>query len=228
VKVKTILRKVNRGLVLGLVLLIGLAVFIVADELSFQKQRPQIQETLEAYLQDVAKISILPEAYQKLGVKTPADVLDKKKAEVQTVLDQYWTASGSDVDSYMFTKEVVKSEWNNMLENNAKGNGYVTKWTGISNGNVKISKTGPGRAMVIFPYSVVLEIYGEADSNHMTGVIYAGEKYNGENTPDEVRRQEHKYSLESDLQVEMLYTDGQWKILSGTAGHSITSAVAAE
>ena len=89
-KGKTVLRKINRGIVLGVILLIGLVIFLVIDDQNFQRQQPEIQRMVEQYLQDVSEISIFPEQYQKIGEEVPVQVVEEKKKEVGDVLNRYW------------------------------------------------------------------------------------------------------------------------------------------
>lgn len=224
-KVKTILRKANRGLILGLVLLIGLIVFIVVDEQNFQKQQPVIQETVEQYLQDVSGFSIFPEEYQKLDAKVPESAIADQKAKIQEVLDRYWVSQAG--DSWVMNKDQVLSDLSNMLVENSKGEGYVSQWTGISTGKTQITKTGPGRAKVVFPYSVVVEIHGVAMTNNLTGMIYIDHNGKQGEVTDEEKNQVKKYSVEGNFEVEMTYVNGEWKFLEGYYGYyTANSAVA--
>ena len=52
------LRRVNRGVVLAIVLVVGLSAFFVVDNSRFKKEIPEIEELIEEYLQACAEISI--------------------------------------------------------------------------------------------------------------------------------------------------------------------------
>ena len=123
-KGKTVLRKINRGIVLGVILLIGLVIFLVIDDQNFQRQQPEIQRMVEQYLQDVSEISIFPEQYQKIGEEVPVQVVEEKKKEVGDVLNRYWVRQTGTVNYQNW--ESISLEWNSMIDQNSKGNGYIS------------------------------------------------------------------------------------------------------
>lgn len=224
-KGKTVLRKVNRGIVLGIILLIGLVIFLVIDDQNFQKQQPEIQRMVEQYLQDVSEISIFPEQYQKIGEEVPAEAVEEKKKEIEDILNQYWVKR-ADSSNYM-DREWISAEWKVMIDENSRGNGFVSEWSGMALGNVKVTKTGPGCARVVFPYSIVVEIHGMANSNSLTGILYTDHGGASTEISEEEKQKIRKYSATGEFQADLIQVDGTWKF-SEAPYHSVSSAVLAE
>lgn len=224
-KGKNILRKINRGIVLGVVLLIGLVIFLVIDEQNFQRQQPEIQKMVEQYLQDVSEISLFPEQYRKIGQEVPAQVVEEKKKEMEDILNQYWVRQTGSVNYQNW--ESLSIEWNDMIDQNGKGNGYISDWSGMAMGNVKISKTGPGAAKVVFPYSVVVEVHGVAESNTLTGCLYIDPKNSSEPISEEEKQEVQTYSASGEFQVDMIQVNGVWKFVEAYDSY-VSSAVPVE
>ena len=224
-KGKTVLRKINRGIVLGVILLIGLVIFLVIDDQNFQRQQPEIQRMVEQYLQDVSVISIFPEQYQKIGEEVPVQVVEEKKKEVGDVLNRYWVRQTGTVNYQNW--ESISLEWNSMIDQNSKGNGYISDWSGLPMGSVKITKTGPGAAKAVFPYSIVVEVHGIADSNTLTGCLYTNQGISPDQASEEEKQKVQKYSVSGEFQVDMIQMNGSWKFAEGYYS-SVSSAAPVE
>ena len=63
---KSFLRTMNRGVALAIVLFAGLIVFFIVDGVTFAKEKPALKDWLEEYLEECAKINLLPEQYREL------------------------------------------------------------------------------------------------------------------------------------------------------------------
>lgn len=202
---KHFLHKMNRGLFLGLVLLVGLTVFIVVDEIQFEGQRKEVQSTLEQYMQDISQISIFPEEYRIIGKPVPNTVVEEKKQKIDTVIEQY----GIDAK----TSEHTASEWKQIVDFNAAGKGYVTDWKGSLEGRQQISKEGPGQVKVDMTYQVFVDFVGIARTNDLFSVISMDRDLNqGNKGKNENPDQEHRLSLrEGRATFLMERRDGQWK-----------------
>jgi len=88
---KNILKKINRGVVLAAILLIGLVIFFIIDNAVFAQEKPMLKEWLEEFLEETAKINLLPEQYRVPGVEIPDDVIEAKTKETKDFVDKYFT-----------------------------------------------------------------------------------------------------------------------------------------
>ena len=81
-------KKVNRGLILGVLLLAFLAGFIVLKEVQFRKETPLIRERAEAYLADLCAMQCGVSG--ELGKTLSKDVQEAQKAKLDRVLSEHW------------------------------------------------------------------------------------------------------------------------------------------
>jgi hypothetical protein len=87
---KKFLRKVNRGLVLGGVLIIGTTIYIIADLKNFEKEKPVVEQTITEYAQAVAKFNITPEKNREYNITLNKEDSQKLTADWQAIIDEYW------------------------------------------------------------------------------------------------------------------------------------------
>ena len=77
---KKFLRKVNRGLVLGGVLIIGTTIYIIADLKNFEKEKPAVEQRVTEYTQAVAKFNITPDKYREYNISLSKEDSQKTAA----------------------------------------------------------------------------------------------------------------------------------------------------
>lgn len=154
---KHFLKRVNRGIVLGAVLLIGLAVFIWQDELAFQKETPAIERTVTEYLETCAKANVFDASLQKIGAAMTQKQQSDKLQEFNKILDQYWSTGNED---QYWRYNPLTERLKNTVSENAKGKGYIQKFTSKLDGTPEITKAGPGNAKVKVNYTLVFEYAG--------------------------------------------------------------------
>lgn len=197
-KLKKFLRRVNRGLLLGGIVLAGFVVFVITDTISFKKNKPVIEDEIKSY------VSML----EDVGVNKGSDQTSYKEG-IDSLINNYWTFS--DEKSDLFYYSLNQNEFKNILElnmNDSDPNAYVSKWTAKVN-NVDISKAGPGYALVEFDCQIVAEFSGNAclvsPCDAMTIENYV---YYGENVPTGLSR----ISIDGTYKATMTQKDGKWKI----------------
>jgi hypothetical protein len=145
---KKFLRKVNRGLVLGGVLIIGTTIYIIADLKNFEKEKPVVEQTITEYTQAVAKFNITPEKNREYNITLNKEDSQKLTADWQAIIDEYWIdkkASANDIFYYYDDKSYLEDSVISYIDN--KQRGYVTDISiNLSDCNVK--KDGPNAAVV--------------------------------------------------------------------------------
>lgn len=197
-KLKKFLRRVNRGLLLGGIVLAGFVVFVITDTISFKKNKPVIEDEIKSY------VSML----EDVGVNKGSDQTSYKEG-IDSLINNYWTFS--DEKSDLFYYSLNQNEFKNILElnmNDSDPNAYVSKWTAKVN-NIDISKAGPGYAMVSFDCQIVVEFSGNAcivnpcDAMTVNNYVYYGEK-----VPTGLSR----ISIDGYYKMLMTQKDGKWKI----------------
>ncbi|MCI8776806.1 MAG: hypothetical protein HFK00_05375 [Oscillospiraceae bacterium] len=160
---KRFLKKVNRGLVLAGLILIGFVIYIIFDMNSFKKNKPQIAQTLKEYISEIEDVAVTPENLQNIDFKISASDKNEREIAVNELMSKYWTYEkgqqrmfyGMTRDDY---KSMIMSQFNDDNHEN-NGNGYITKWSAHTE-NVNISKAGPGYATVSLNCQIVAEFAG--------------------------------------------------------------------
>ena len=145
---KKFLRKVNRGLVLGGVLIIGTTIYIIADLKNFEKEKPAVEQRVTEYTQAVAKFNITPEKYREYNITIGTEDSQKISADWQAIIDEYWIDKKileNDIFYAYDDKSYLEKSVNYYIEN--KQRGYVTDIS-IDLTDCKIKKDGPNAAVM--------------------------------------------------------------------------------
>ena len=118
-KLKKFLRRVNRGLLLGGIVLAGFVVFVITDTISFKKNKPVIEDEIKSY------VSML----EDVGVNKGSDLTSYKEG-IDSLINNYWTFSDEKSDLFYYSLNL--NDFKNILElnmNDSDPNAYVSKWT---------------------------------------------------------------------------------------------------
>ena len=83
------LRRINRGIVLAIVLVIGLSCYLVVDNIAFKEEREAIKQVIENYTKDMETFLLLPEQYREIGVAVPDSVIEDKTKENNILIKKY-------------------------------------------------------------------------------------------------------------------------------------------
>lgn len=217
---KKFLKRANRGLILGLVLLIGLSIYIAVDETRFRKEKPGISQMMNEYLEDIAKFGIFPEEYQQAGKTIPKEAKEAKLQENKQVIEKYWGTDFS--ESWQMKKADFTREMESMVEENSNGGGFISKLTTKPTKEPSIKKNGPNAAIVSFDYTLVVEYTGNVVVNLPTNTMYTSDMSEG--SGEEQLKQKKRLTLEGDASMELEKQNGEWKIVRGDySGYSCGS-----
>ena len=211
---KKFLKRVNRGLLLGGIVLVGFVVFVITDTMSFKKNKPVIEDAVRSYVEQLGNTAV-----------TKGITKDEIKKNIDSLINNCWTFSEKEIGG------MNQSEYKNSLElvtEDQDEGAYISKWT-ASISDVSISKAGPGYAIAQFDCQIVAEFVGNA--YFVTpGDISPMEIYDnyGEGIPEELSQ----ISLDGTYQLTMVQENGKWRV-AGTESYgwhscNITSADSGE
>ena len=187
---KKFLRKVNRGLVLGGVLIIGTTIYIIADLKNFEKEKPAVEQRVTEYTQAVAKFNITPEKYREYNITIGTEDSQKISADWQAIIDEYWIDKKileNDIFYAYDDKSYLEKSVNYYIEN--KQRGYVTDIS-IDLTDCKIKKDGPDAAVM----TCVANIY------------YVGLENSGIFTPGGYNNHYTYFDSESPIEPKLMQT----------------------
>lgn len=203
---KNFLKRANRGLILGAIVLIGFVAFVIADTAAFKKNKPQIESAVSAYTDALAECAVTSSSKEEF----------QKKAD--KLMNDYWCSdSGSGSSDNYYGLNI--SSYRNQLDNAAKeiysdkeNSGKVTKWSAKSQ-NFSITKAGTGYARVTFSCYIVAEFQGDpylvtpCETWKISDFLYYDNNELTQNIPS-------KISITIDYEFNMKETDGKWKVCS--------------
>ena len=200
-------KKMNRGIVLGIILAMGLTGYLVFDDIMFDKEREKIKQVLDGYVSDLSSILLFPEPHREIGIEVPVDILVEKVDRVHCLVDQY---VGVREDFGKELRDKMSMDLEQLLQENAeKGNiisEYDLKIRQIDNMN----KYGADIVIV----EMVVDLH-TITTNEAVSFLFCDriDTYNSEENADV----ENKYWVtnvyEMFLTCEMVYQNGSWKFI---------------
>lgn len=116
------LAKINRGLILTVVIVAAIAIYLIAQSISQADEKPKIKDVCQQYINTAISYSQLPENYRKANPEIPQAELDKYIADMSKDLKAFYT------DKEETYKGVIERN-KEYLENQAKGVGVVYSYT---------------------------------------------------------------------------------------------------
>lgn len=206
---KNFLKRANRGLILGAIVLAGFIAFAVSDTLGFKKNKLQIEAAVNEYTDALAECAVTPS--------------DKASAEdmVSELTEKYWCSdknsgveTGWDMNSY-------KSEFKDMISKSFSqpDNSEVKKWR-ANNYDFRIIKAGAGYALAEFTCEITAEYSGDpylATPFDTMLVSYVSDS--------ESSSAVSKISFNSNGRLKLKESGGKWRICEAISYGSSVSEV---
>lgn len=123
---KKFLRKINRGVVLFIVLLIGFIIFVTAQTIGFRREKTAIKELCNEYCKAVCEMSITPSD----SYKQTETLSDSQNAAIANKIDdfaKFWAVTDTidNIDYYTNVSE-MKTAVKSALEENYKANAFIS------------------------------------------------------------------------------------------------------
>ena len=209
-------RKLNRGLALGAVLLVGLAGFVTFDYFNFKGNKADIESAVKTYIEDSAKASI----------SADGDCAEAWKK----VIEDNWGYNKFYSENFLFnytTAQIIQNDIDN--SKNDLDMGHLTDCS-VKFGEIKVSKSGPNLAQASVEYTISFKGRGEAYLLTFNGLTNAVEDSMNYTNFDEDNSEEK--GLFSDLEYEgriefddttvfyLEFESGEWKIVACDSDYS--------
>lgn len=229
VRLKKMWKTSNRGLILGLILIVVLVIYISVDKITFNNEKPLIEETLNNYVKELTEVIQTDEAFITSGSKWTSDSLNELKKEYQEVLNKYWTNTFYVDSNYSWGQQSLsacRQNLNDLFDPQppAADSEYITNLT-YRIVDSKITKNGPNGAKVTFDLQCTFEHQGNVSFLGFDGSITNPSNFYWTDSPSDitaVRSFNGTFSLSYDL----LREKGEWKISSTLGlGTSVSSEV---
>lgn len=195
---KKFLKRANRGLLLAAVAAAGVAVFTLADNAGFDKDKPKLETLVREYLNEVKQVNLA----------APAD----RQALAKALINEYWCETG---ERYSMNG-VLKDEMLNYIDSVSE-TADVTDYTDVER-SLTVKKNGFRSAKAIIQYDVSMEMDPLAGGYQILG-LESGYYYYGRAAGTTAQEEDGSTAgtVNKNLTVTLyLYEkDGEWKL--GTA-----------
>ncbi len=204
-------KKVNRGLILGAVLVVGLTAFILVDNYNFRKEEPDIEKTVSDFVSELWKYNITPEKYREKGAVYSDGDKQKMKDEFSEFSNKYWVETDEDYDvipGFSNVKSGFSGSINNIV--NDENSGYVTKFAAAVFEDVTITKEAPKMAKA--SCTVKLDFTGTPGCTIICPGGYDNSYRWDENGNEEDEPELVETTLEQTCYFNLLRTSDGWKI----------------
>lgn len=160
---KRFIKRMNRGIVLAVILVVVMTVYIIVDLNHFKSEKPDIEKVVTDFVSGLDEFSQAPEEYRFNSATYEGSAKDDFVKSYNSYIDKFWaTDDEEDINSYNWAqrKSDMKSAVYDYIDSLRNFN--PTKCSYEMNGCESISKDGPNRAKVTGTFYVNVE--GTSDS----------------------------------------------------------------
>lgn len=209
---KKFLRRMNRGVALAIVLVIGLAVCLTVESVRFEGEREVIRARVEGLLADASGLNVFPDEYNVPGAQLPEDVKQRQKDRIAEVRERYGFPYGS---AYQWEGLTDSAE----SRDPGRGIIYSERYTAESLNKIRPQGSGYASAELEFSYTAeyagwqefwsVLGHFGYPPSEELEEYRWSGKE---PETVDLSRRM--RYTVEGAVRLELVRKDSVWMIRS--------------
>lgn len=221
-KLKKSIKKSNRGLFLGLVLVIAVAVYTVIDNHNFKSEKPAIEKQVTDFVEQIGDYMVFGEEYRTTQTQKGKQLTDPEKEQYQSqwnkFIDQYWVYKDYSKNMYFWGLTIagMKNTYQDVL--NQLPDEYVTSYNATV-GSVSIKKAGPECATCEAQVNIIVQTTDNA-SFVMPGSTenfgnYGYEEYYDPIADEFVKSDDSqmlKYSCDATFTFNLERVDGVWKI----------------
>ncbi len=215
---KRIWKKINRGILLGGVLLVLLIGFIVIKEVQFRTESPGIRDTARDAVEAILELN-LSEGETVIGQVRPTDVQARQRERLETMLTQYWDAEGS--KDFYPDAGGIRTSYEEYLRDPVLARFYEIDLN-IPDSAVTVRQNGTDYAVVSFGIDNLAARYaGEGET------IFCGEYYGAEGALG-IALGEYVGSYHGYVDMELHRTGGQWRVCGMSMWLNLVNKVPAE
>lgn len=191
-----LLKKINKGLILTIIVLLILGIYLFVVESKRNVAKPEIEGAVKEYIEIVNKFAVVPEDMQKIQVMTSNEEFGKINEEMDKKVNEHLNKYVTEIKEKMIdNKEIVDMQKNSMKTFLDNANNYfqsiITKY---DKEIVKIGKYAFDDDQV----TVTLETKTELESKYL------------DEGNEKVRKED---SNSKDETITLQLVDGKWKVV---------------
>lgn len=204
---KNFLKRANRGLILGAVVLVGFIAFVITDTARFKKNKPQIEAGIRSYVDALAECAVTPDSKEEFQEKNNELVNSCWCSDADSGTNYQY---GTNISSYRSQLQYVADE----SFSNKKDTGKVTGWKANLH-DFNITKSGGKFAKVDFYCDITADFVGDPYLISPSDIIKISDyAYYGDDAHEAAIKsnQPQKMSTTIEYVAQMKEIDGKWKI----------------
>lgn len=189
------IKKINRGLVLGAVLIVGVTSYVIYDTSQFSGSKPEIEQLSIEYLGELGSVNVLEG--------------DEFKTTSENIINKYWDFDSNYNNDYSSDKNYMFTSINETLESEELGKVYSFD---VSVSDISVSKYGPHGAVATVNYRIRTQFSGERTVLSSDGMIWLESGWDNNNEEERNTKYEQGINFE-DVKIYFNLSNGEWKIV---------------
>lgn len=223
---KKFLKRVNRGIVLFLLMIVVFIIYVITDTISFRDNKPVVKSVLDNFMTELAVCNVAPEAARSADASVREGAKDAWTKQVEDLTNKYYCYEGKKGDAAIFYYGEPKSQWQNDAKNavafvcGAKPEGFVTGCeTKLKDNTLKISKCGVNMASAEVSYRYTVSYAGDPQLMipggyiNMNALTYRASMTKDGEPVDFDRARIDTAVIDLTTSFILKKVDGEWKIL---------------
>lgn len=203
---KNFLRRINRGIVLAIALIIGLTCYLAVDSIAFNEEREIIRQRLEEYARDLTNMMLLPEQFREVGTEAPETLLEVKAREGRRLAAEYFS---SGLGRGWSMRDNVAGSLEHMFRGNEERGEKIQSYEANLTRIRSITKHGTN--LVTVEADITTTVIATADAGVFNVFFDWGGRYHwGRIYGEETEKAFSSRVIEASFTAEMRKIDGVW------------------
>lgn len=218
-------KKLNRGLLLGAVLLVGFVIFVIVQNAQFQRSVPDIRELSQDYVAAMMDLNILPDGAMTEDFYLTSKAQEQKLFEMNEILDALWNTQTKQENLDGVSGDKMRQQYQEALAREQFSRVLAVEFN-LSDKDIDVISDGPNRAKVsLFTDDLIVTHIGDEGQClffvNTWGMNEIEDMYEMNNPMEIPVRRKSTYRLNMDLELELVR--GEWKIISCQSDYWINS-----
>lgn len=174
-KFKLFLKRMNRGVALGIAVMIAFAIYLPVDKYKFKQAKPEIEKMIIDYIDELCEVSVADGAISRPDNKYTDEEIENLKQSYLSTINKYWVDSPERFDWFLRLEDIEVVLNNHLNVKKRENYGYIMEIEPIIK-NLQIKKTGPFIASAYMECEYVVDSFGSTSFLSMGSMVYVGQE----------------------------------------------------
>lgn len=209
-------KKMNRGILLGGIVFVGVGCYVVVDQHNFKSEKPEIESVVTEFVEGLESYNVTPEKYREKGKELSDADAEALKKDYWEFIDKYWVSTEENTNSvyYRADKTQMKGQMATVIDNWKDDH---SESCDIEVRECKVSKDGPGAAVAEIKVKYIVK--GTPSTDFLTPNMTESMDWwmDNDGSAEEIVR---TFSCNAEYVVYLERTSDGWKI-TGSDGYGM-------